>query len=330
MKRVGICLTIFLTFLLSGCTKGTKEEKAKDVFLNQIEEATSYSMNADLEVIKNDSTVNFKMEVLYEAPALFKVTYINNANNSRQVLLKNTDGVYVLSPELNKEFKFESNWPLNSSHIYILNKIASDLKEDEASTTSSDENHYLIKSAITHKIRKDLVTQTIYLDKKDYSLKAITFDNEEKAVMTLTVSELNFNVKHANDAFNVNSIMDSETSIMGEGSLDIVTDVTVKDLFEDVSLTSESKTDDYTILTYTGAKSYYIIYQDIYVTDVSTSSRIYNDFIFLPNGSIGFLASNSLTFYVGNQEFKIITSSLTVEEMVTLVDSIEVLTQKSE
>ncbi len=323
MKRVGIFLSLVLVFVLSGCMKGTKEAKAKSEFINQIEESSSYELKADLDVIKNTSTVSFDMEVLYQAPALFKVTYTNSANNSRQVLLKNTDGVYVLSPELNKEFKFESTWPLNSSHIYILNKIATDLNDDDTSTISSDDNHYVIKSSISHKIRKDLVSQTIYLSKKDYSLSKITFDTAEKSVMTLVVNELNFNVNLKSDAFNVNAIMDSETSLIGEGDLTIINEVLFKDIFEGVSLTASSKTDDYTILTYSGAKMYNIIYQDVYVTDVSTSTRIYDDFVMLDEG-LGFVSSNSLTFYKGNKEFKIISSSLELSEMIQLANSLEV------
>lgn len=322
MKRVGVFLMLCLTLILSSCSAGTKESKALGVFTSKIEDAKSYELKAKLEVVKLESTVSFNMEVIYEAPSNFKVTYVNEANNSRQVLLKNSDGVFVLSPELNKEFKFESTWPLNSSHIYILNKIVSDLKEAEDVTTKTENDFYIIKSSIKHKIRKDLVSQSIYLNTKDYSLDKITFDGADKALMTLVVNELNFDLSLKSDTFNVDAIMDSETSLIGEGSLDVITEVSFAPIFEGVSLKASSVMDEYTILSYDGTKKYSIIYQDVHVGSVSAITRIYDDFIMLDSG-LGFVASNSLTFYFGDKEFRIISDNLTLEEMVSLANSLE-------
>ena len=50
-----------------------------------------------------------------ELMGIIKIIFTNE-----QIVVKNTSGVYVLTPSLNKEFRFDSDWPLNSSHAYIL------------------------------------------------------------------------------------------------------------------------------------------------------------------------------------------------------------------
>lgn len=322
MKRIGIVLIMMLTFGLAACKGGTNEADAIKEFTNSITTASSYELKGEMEVKKASSAVTFTMEVSYKAPALYKVIYINKANNSRQVLLKNSEGVYVLSPELNKEFKFESNWPLNSSHIYILNRVAEDLLADKDATVKTEGDYYVINSKITHKIRTDLETQSIYLSKEDYSLSKITYNSTDDTPMTLNVSKIDYGISFKSNAFDVNAIMESEASIVGEGSLVPIESVYFANIFEDVALQTSTTSEEYTILSYTGAKNYYIIYQDVNVVDVSTVTRIYDDFVLLDN-SIGLVASNSLTFYVGDKEFKIISSSLTLEEKIQIANSLE-------
>ena len=49
----------------------------------------------------------------------FRVGLTNKTNNHEQIILKNDDGVYVITPSLNKSFKFQSDWPYNNSQIYL-------------------------------------------------------------------------------------------------------------------------------------------------------------------------------------------------------------------
>ena len=41
--------------------------------------------------------------------------------------------ITVVTPSLNKSFKFQSDWPYNNSQSYLLESIADDIKEDEES-----------------------------------------------------------------------------------------------------------------------------------------------------------------------------------------------------
>ena len=322
MKKLVTIITISLLCILAGCGKKTTKEKAFSSFKDAVTEAKSYKLDGQMNVLRSGGEVSFDIEVSYQAPSYYKVLYENKENNSRQVLLKNTDGVYVLTPELNKEFKFDSTWPANSSHIYILDRILADLDSDTEKKVSENDDYYILTSKIAHKVKKDLVEQSVYLSKNDYSLKKVTYNTLQGPVMTFTVSKLVYGVTFGKSEFDVDAIMNSETSLMGEGSKVEVNKILFSDVIEEVSLKSSTVNNDTTVLTYEGAKNYFIIYGDAYESEVSTIERVYSDFVLLYHG-IGFVSSNCLTFYKNNKEFKIISNVLTLEEMVEVANSLQ-------
>ena len=52
-----------------------------------------------------------------------------------KLYLKNPDGLYVVTPSLNKSFKFDSVWPENSSQAYLLQNLVNDIKNDSEGNT---------------------------------------------------------------------------------------------------------------------------------------------------------------------------------------------------
>ena len=73
-----------------------------------------------------------------------------------EIILKNKDGVYVLTPALNKSFKFESNWPNNSSQSYILSALVNDINTDNEAQVEKVDNTYVIKSKVNYPNNEDL------------------------------------------------------------------------------------------------------------------------------------------------------------------------------
>ena len=138
--------------------------------------------------------------------------------------------------------------------------------------------------------------------------------------MVLTVKSLEFNKTLPSDTFNVEAIMQSETSLLGEGSSVVVSSIDFENIF-DVTCTSETY-DDVTVMSYKGDKSYSIIFQKLEDTP-SASARIYDDFVMLDD-TIAFVSASSLTFYYSNYEFKIVSSTLTLDEMISVANSLTI------
>lgn len=319
--RKGI-LFLFLFFVagLTSCNKQSKTEDAYSDFVNSITEAQSYVLEAQMEVKKDEGSNLFDVEVSYKSPSYYRVNYQNQSSNSRQILLKNSEGVYVLSPELNKEFKFDSTWPLNSSHIYILNKVVEDLSSDTGRTVECKDDYYIFTSAINHKVKHDLVKQSIYVNKNTKKLEKVCYQSADDDVMILTVKSLELNKVLPSDTFKIDAIMQSETSALGEGSSVIVSSINFENIF-DVACSSETY-DDITVMSYKGDKNYSIIFQKLEDTP-SASARIYDDFVMLDD-TIAFISTSSLTFYFSDYEFKIVSGTLTLEEMVDVANSLTI------
>ena len=82
------------------------------------------------------------------------------------------------------------------------------------------------------------------------------------------------------------------------------------------------KDDKITIVSFKGEKNYTIVYQEL-SDSLLTTSRVYDEFVLLDD-SLGFTSTSSLTFYKNNYEFKIVSNTLTLEEMVEVANSIQI------
>lgn len=316
MKKIYLLVVGFL-LILSSC-KGDSAQSVYDNFVSKVENCSSYKLEGQMEITQSDGSDIFDVEVLYKTPNYYRVTYQNTSSNARQVLLKNGDGVYVLCPELNKEFKFESSWPLNSSHIYIVNKVVDDLKCDSSHTIEENSDYYVFKSKISHHVKKDLKTQSIYIDKKSKDISKITYNSDERPLMTLTVKTFDVGANISNSDFILDQIMKQETALIGEGVTTKCSEISFDNPYN-LEITS-NKDDKVTVLSFKGEKNYVIVYQEL-TDELLADTRMYDEFVMLDN-TLGFISPSSLTFYLNNYEFKIISSTLTIEELMVVGNSI--------
>nr|MBP3259420.1 hypothetical protein [Bacilli bacterium] len=83
-----------ITMCTVGCTKNKDViSKMKD----NINNMTSYHVKGDLEIVNNEDIYRYEVDVSYKEPELFRVGLKNINNNHIQILLKNNDGVYVIT-----------------------------------------------------------------------------------------------------------------------------------------------------------------------------------------------------------------------------------------
>ena len=84
----------------------------------RLENIKGYYLEGEMEIINNEDVYKYDVKVAYQKNELFKVNLKNKANNHEQILLRNNDGVYVLTPSLNKVLNSKV-----SGLIIILNVI---------------------------------------------------------------------------------------------------------------------------------------------------------------------------------------------------------------
>ena len=99
-----------------------------------------------MEILSNEETFTYSLEASYLKDDYYKVTLVNQTNNHEQIILKNKEGVYVVTPTLNKSFKFQSEWPSNSSQSYILSSLLNDMKKEDKISVEEQDKNYIVKT----------------------------------------------------------------------------------------------------------------------------------------------------------------------------------------
>lgn len=208
MKKIFGILVLFLcVIMITGCGKETKKDVINDLY-KKIEKTKGYKLDAKMNLVNNDDVYKYDITVSYKKPDYYRVSLRNKTNNHEQIILKNKDGVYVLTPSLNKSFKFQSNWPYNGSQSYLLKSVVDDLKKDDKTSMKKKNNMYILKSKVNYRNNVNLKYQIVKVD-KNYNIKSVyVYDKDNVCQIKVDITSLDMNAKFKNNYFSVDENMD--------------------------------------------------------------------------------------------------------------------------
>ena len=72
-------------------------------FIKKVEKTKNYYLTGELEIINNEDTYKYDVNVSYKDKDYYKVDLINKTNNHEQIILRNDEGVYVKTQESTKQ-----------------------------------------------------------------------------------------------------------------------------------------------------------------------------------------------------------------------------------
>ncbi len=321
MKKV--LILFILVFLISGCGKKTNESVVKD-FESKVNSSKSYKLDGSLEMFNDEDTFTYKIDVSYLKSDNYKVSLINQINNHEQVILKNSEGIYVVTPNLNKSFKFQSDWPNNGSQSYLLSSLVSDIKNMEKLDIKVKDDEYIVRTDVNYPNNQELVYQLIYLDKNSNLKKVEVFNGSDIVKIKLVVNKLDYKAGLDDDEFKLDNLIKedccSETS---SASLeDIIYPLYVP---TDTFLSSKEliDTDDGTraILTFGGAKEFVLVEEMSKPMDEFEIIPVYGEPLML-NDTIAALSGNSLYWTSNNIDYYLASGNLSSNELLTIAESI--------
>ena len=189
MKKKFLSIALVMTLLLTGC--GTlNEDKIKENFIKDSDNLKSYYMEGEMSLTNNDDTYKYDVEVSYKKDENYKVVLTNKANDYKQIILKNSDGVYVISPSINKSFKFQSTWPNNNSQVYLLGSLVNDLKNDKEATFEQQGNNFVFTTKVNYPNNPTYKKQQIILDKNSTLKQVKVLDDKNVPYIEFTVSNI--------------------------------------------------------------------------------------------------------------------------------------------
>ena len=341
MKRLFLLLCFSL--LLAGCGKYDEKDVVYD--LNKLnDEINSYIVTGNLDILNNDQVYTYDVEVSYEKGDKYRVVLTNSDNNYTQIILKNDEGVYVLTPALNKSFKFQSEWPYSDSQSYIITSVIGDIDNDKDREFKELDNGYEFVTKIKYLNNDKLVKQKILLD-KDLNIKEVrVFDDKDVEVLKMKYKEIKYDSKFSDDHFDLETIMkdyapkdDSannsscdESTCKEESETTGLLEDSIYPLFlpEGTKLVSEEEVvmDDgkRIIMTFDGEKSFLLVQETIKKEDEMVVIPTFGEPYQLMD-TLGVMTDNSLTWQSGGIEYYIVSDVLSSNELIEVAQSISVL-----
>jgi len=350
MKKIIIFLGVVM--MLFGCGKYDDKDLVKDLS-KKINNSKSYHMTGTLEIYRNEEKYTYSVDSSYKEEDLFKVNLVNQTNNHEQIILKNEEGVYVLTPSLNKSFKFQSDWPYNNSQIYLLQPVITDIINDDGRVFEKKDNGYVITSKVNYSTEKDFTKQKVYVDKDKNITKVEVVDDNDNVKMSLTIIDVDYNAKFDDEYFDVsnyhkdnnesntkskddetennnsttenettneNSITESQTSKIE----DIVYPMYVPvDTYLSGQDMVETTSGERIILTFSGESAFTIVQETLETTD--STNYIYGD-PYLILDTIGAVTDYSVSWISDGIEYSVMSDTMDVDELLTVAQSISVKT----
>ena len=322
MKKYLLLLLIGV-FVICGCGKFDKNEATKE-FSKKVNDIECYNLKGTLEIVNNEEVFKYNVEVFYRQGDYYKVNLVNNINNHKQIILKNDNGVYVITPSLNKSFKFQSEWPNNSSQAYILSTLISDLENDKNKTFVEKDKNYVFTASVNYPNNRNLTKEVITLDKQMNLKKVEVLNDEGITIIKFKVNTFDTKVKYKKQYFNLKNNIKNNNTKEETTSKDLNEIVYPMYLPKGTSFNNEEKVStngsERTILTFSGEKPFTLVQEQAEVSKTFEIEPVYGEITFVDT-ALGSLTSTSLSWNSNGKEYYLVGENLSEEELVSIASS---------
>jgi len=318
---------VLLCILVVGCGKYNEKDAYKELS-EKISDLKSYHLTGELLIYRGEDSYNYDVDVAYQSGdcGCYKVSLTNKINNHQQIILKNEEGVYVLTPSLNKSFKFQSDWPYNNSQIYLLDMVLTDLKKDEEMTLEKKDEGYIFGSIVNYSNNSNLVKQKVYVNKDLDITKVEVLSSDDNVQMKMTFDKIEHNKDFDDDYFKIESNMSVEADEQATMSeLDSI----IYPMYVPVNtyLTSQDKVKleegERIILTFDGETPFMLVEETVAIDDSMETSIIYGD-PYLISDTVGAVTDYSISWISNGVEYYLVSDVMEPLEMITVAQSITV------
>lgn len=204
-----IALFVMAIVGLAGCG-GKSEESVSKKIEKQLSQVTGYKAEAEMTMKTGREERTYDIQVWYEKGEtdFYRVDLANETDDHRQTILKNQEGVFVLTPVLNKSFKFQADWPEKNGQPYLYQSLIQDIVADGDVTFSTHDDYYKYKTKTNYMNNKHLPHQYIFVNKKTYlPMYVQVLGEDETPLIEVKFKEINLNPTFSEADFNREAIL---------------------------------------------------------------------------------------------------------------------------
>ncbi len=302
--------------------------------LDQINQnLVAYHMEATMDLLDDEETRSYFVTTDYQKKDeqdYFRISLLDKNINQEQILLRNQNGVYVLTPMLNQVYQFKGNYPLNSPKPYLYHSMLEVFNGDHEVKNMDD--GYLISNQPKYENNPEWAKQDIKLSSDLKPVWVNIYNAENEIVVKVTFSKVDLEPTFSDTYFDVSSNMEESRKNMAPsgGSIteeDLPLIPTNGEVYGSLREQTEATVNGKTvyILTYEGDHPFTVVQsivsesQDLLVSEVNGSIV---EFTY----GVGYVNGYNLTYIYNGVNIDIYSETLTVNQMVAIANSMDVIT----
>lgn len=335
IKKIVIGVVIILVVTLVGIKIFTKSND-KNALEKIKENIPSYHSECSMKIFSNDEKRVFYVTVDYQkkddAKDNYRISILDENVNQEQIMLKNKDGVFVLTPLLNQVYQFEGDYPLNSPKPYLYQSIISLLNGN--SQVDKLKDGYLITSEVKYENYPSWKKEEAKLSKEGVPLWVNIYDSSSSLVCEITFTKVNFEVSFDDAFFSIEDNMTkSQSSVISSTKKGEETDLPLlpQGIGSEYQLKEQTvgkvEGNSVYILSYEGEKEFTLIQSVASISQDINIVKINGEYIEV-YGGLSYIDNNHLKYIYNGVSYEIYSSSLSVEEMLLIATSMEVVVAK--
>jgi outer membrane lipoprotein-sorting protein len=330
-KVMILMLVVFsLTLVLAACGEKTPEK-----VLSKLEEKLSamdgYKAKAEMKMRTGKEDQNYDIEIWHKKKDYYRVALSSvHDEKGSQVILKNDDGVFVLTPSLNKSFKFQTEWPENSSQPYLFQSLVADVQKDKEAKFTVTDSHYIFQTKTNYQSNSNLPFQEIYFDKKNYTPVLVkVLDKDKQALVEVTFSNFELNPGFEENDFKMEESMTSTTNdlpVSGDTDADSFSvlfpiNTAGAQLMDKKEI--ELENGQRVIMTFTGEKNFTLVQEKLEsMPTLSYPKEVQGEIVNL-GFTIGALSENKIEWNHNGVDFYLASEDLTADELIEVATSVQ-------
>ena len=325
MRKYLVIILLFICLFISGCSKDSDKSDIRNIN-DLFNKSKGYYLSGNLSIFNNDDNYTYDVDVYYKKDDYYKVILTNKMNSHTQIILKKDDRGYVLTPALNKSFKFQSDWPNDNSQIYLLDSLLRDISNDDEYKFNKSEDVYEFITKVNYPKNSKYVSQKITFNSK-FKLKGVeVYNNDDVKVMELSVDKINLSYKFDDNCFDLDSFITANDITEDTSEMSSLDDI-IYPLYlpAGTKLVEESRIDkdngERVIMTYDGEKSFLLVEETLDVFDEFTVIPTMGEPYQLLD-TLGVMTDNSLSWVSGNTEYYLVSDVMSVSELLEVAESI--------
>lgn len=204
MRRMkwAAAVVLCVALILAGCGSRSAESVVKDLD-GVLGGLKSYQGRGTMTLHTGQQPLQYQVEVWYKKPSYYRVALTNAAKDITQIVLRNDEGVFVLTPKLKKSFRFQSDWPQNQGQVYLYQTLVQSILLDNSRQFTVDKDAYVFDVMANYQ-NGSLARQKIWLDQKTYAPRRVEVsDANANVLVEVTFDQFRFDVAFDDKAFDM-------------------------------------------------------------------------------------------------------------------------------